>query len=78
MEHKTSTGASQAKKQLPSFLGGVLMLTHIAYQAIGMISQLPPPLDENDQIQFHQRPYRHKPVADNKRRRESGESATSS
>lgn len=31
MEHKTSTKASQAKKQLPPFLEGVLMLTRIAY-----------------------------------------------
>ena len=53
MEHKTSTGASQVKKQLPPFLGGVLMLTRIAYQAIEMIDQLPPPLNENEHIQFH-------------------------
>ena len=53
MEHKTSIGASQAQHKLPPFLGGSLMLTRIAYQAIGMIDQMPPPLDEDNNILFH-------------------------
>ena len=36
------------------------MLTRIAYQAIGMIDQLLPPLDEDVNIQFHHKPYHHK------------------
>ena len=78
MEHKTSTGASQAQRKLPPFLGGALMLTRIAYQAIGMIDQLPPPLDEDDQIQFHHKPYCHKVKPDkaDKHKQDSTESAT--
>ncbi len=53
MEHKVSTGASQAQRKLLPFLGGDLMLTRIAYQAIGPTNQLPPPLNEDVNIQFH-------------------------
>ena len=80
MEHKVSIGASQAQRKLPPFLGGALMLTRISYQAIGMIDQLPPPLDKDVNIQFHHKPYRHKVKPDkaDKHKRDSGESASGS
>ena len=79
-EQKTSIDASQAQRKLPPFLGGALMLTRIAYQAIGKIDQLPPPLDEDNNIQFHQKPYRQKANPDkaDKRKRDSTDSATGS
>ena len=79
-EHKTSTDASQAQRKLPPFLGGALMLTRIAYHAIGKIDQLPPPLDEDNNIQFHQKPYRQKAKPDkaDKHKRDSTDSATGS
>ena len=56
------------------------MLTRIAYQAIGMIDQLPPPMDEDGNIQFHHKPYCHKvkPDTANKHKRELGEFAMGS
>ena len=80
MEHKTSIGASQAQSKLPPFLGGALMLMRIAYQAIGMIDQLPPPLDEDEHIQLPHKSYRYKvkPEKVDKRKRDSTDSATGS
>ena len=80
MEHKVSIGACQAQRKLPPFLGGALMLTWIAYQEIGMIDQLPRPLEKDVNIQFHHKPYFHKVKPDkaDKHKRDSGESASSS
>ena len=56
------------------------MLTKIAYQAIGKINQLPPPLDEDNNIQFHQKPYHQKVKPDkaDKRKRDSTNSTAGS
>ena len=80
MENKTSTGASQAQCQLSPFLARALMLTRIVYQEIDMIDQLPPPLDEDDNIEFVHKLYCHKVKLDkaDKCKRDSMDSAIGS
>ena len=80
VEHKASTRSIQLHCKLSPFLGGALIITRIAYQAIGMIDQLPPPLDEDVNIQLHHKLYRHKvkPNKAGKRKRESRESTMGS